>query len=133
MFFQSGTSATQRILVSYRLLDMSQAQAPLPTRLRNLLALLAIFVGLIAQTVHTHPISGKTSDKGGFHSLGASGENSDLCPLCIAMHSAQPSTAVVPLTPEPLFSLLLIPEVEEATLFPPAFTHLSRPPPYSTR
>ncbi len=114
-------------------LAQKQARPLQPTRLRDWFALLAIFLGLIAQTVHTHPISGKISEKAGFHALGTSNENPDLCPLCIAMHSTQPAPSTTGVSVHFASLPLLLPEVEEATSFPPAFTHFSRPPPPSTR
>lgn len=107
--------------------------APLPTRLRNWFAVLAIAWGLITQLPHTHSTSFLVLKAGTHAVLTASDQNPDTCPLCAAMHSAKPaqnlSTAVIAV----ISAEVIPPFGKRVILFPPTYLHFSRPPPRSSR
>ncbi|SEF73494.1 Protein of unknown function [Bryocella elongata] len=107
-----------------------------PLGLRKWLGVLAVFLGLMVQTAHTHShrgdLGGLTHGKG--HAVAAASQsNSDLCPLCVAMHSATPAiTAGMP-EPQETTSALIPAEYGRFVSRPPAYWHFSRPPPTFTR
>lgn len=107
-----------------------------PLGLRKWIGVLAVFLGLMVQTAHTHSHSGELAAAAhgkGHAVLSASISNSDLCPLCIAMHSAAPSVAADLPVPSATGTTLLPAEYGRFVSRPPAYWHFSRPPPTSTR
>src|SRR5579875_1165733 len=98
-----------------------------PFRLRNWFGVLAVFLGLIAQTVHTHPgprvVSVSTS---GHAVLTASVQSPEVCPLCVAMHSSNPARPISTAVSFDVLTVLLGGTRERFVSRPPAFIHFSR-------
>jgi hypothetical protein len=99
-------------------------------RLRDWVGVLAIFLGLLGQTLHTHAIISVSSGAKDHAVITASAPDVDTCQLCVAMHSTLPVADAVPSTvmvaDEPLL-------VADATNHVPDqawhFARFSRPPP----
>lgn len=104
---------------------------PLPVRLRNSLALLAIFLGLFAQVVHTHKLPDTTRrDVAAYHAATPALDGlTDFCPLCIAMHSSHPVPGGGTVA-APAHRLRLVPMASPLTRSRvPGYSYFIRPPP----
>jgi len=124
---------TGNVVTSKRLSSKASVAIALPLTARKWLGVLAVFLGLMVQTAHTHSIEHVTSPQGKGHVLVAASESgSELCPLCVAMHSASPAQAVGMPVPSEQLSTLLTGSSQEFISRPPAYAHFSRPPPTST-
>ena len=105
----------------------------LPLRLRNWFGVLAVFLGLLVQTVHTHPFPVDHSATGKGHAvLTASVQTPDTCPLCVAMHSANPARSADTTFSFATVAVLLSRVQQRFVSKPPAYAHFSRPPPHSS-
>lgn len=109
--------------------------APLPIRLRNWFAVLAIFAGLLAQTVHTHKVSASEFTNTDGHALitAAADQNADVCPLCVSMHSANPAPTTGSAIVSTVVSLVSITATEQIASLTLSYFQFSRPPPNSSR
>lgn len=109
------------------------ARTPMPVSLRQWVAVFAIFLGLVAQTFHTHKVS-FASAKADHHAyLTTPDQSADSCQLCVAMHSALPTQATVPVAFPLVAEVLLVPTMERVRRLPFADFYFSRPPPVSSR
>lgn len=97
--------------------------------------MLAIFAGLVAQTVHTHPVSASEFTKINGHAIAATSadQNPDICPLCVAMHSANPAPMAAAEIVPSLVSLVSIAATEQIIRLTLSYFQFSRPPPHSSR
>ena len=106
----------------------------MPLRLRDLFGILAVLLGLIVQTTHTHAGPARVSVHGKGHAvLAASNSNSDICPLCVAMHSASPARPATAPIPSDHLTTVRVGTHEQFVQRPPAYIQYSRPPPNSSR
>ena len=105
-----------------------------PLRLRDWFGVLAVLLGLIVQTTHTHAGPVRVSAHGKDHAvLSASAPDPDTCPLCVAMHSASPARPATAFIRSEQVTMLPIGTHKHFVQRPPAYTHRSRPPPNSSR
>jgi len=102
----------------------------LPLRLRDWVGVLAIFFGLLGQTLHTHALTSVSSAAKNHVVISATASDVDTCPLCVAMHSTLPVSDAVPSLHMVAGKPLLI---KAATGLVPDqawhFASFSRPPP----
>jgi hypothetical protein len=115
-------------------LERFKSKAPrtlsLPMTWRNWVGVLAVFFGLLGQTLHTHALTSVSSVAKDHAVVTASAQDVDTCPLCVAMHSTLPVADAVPsnvmVADEPSL-------VADATNHVPDqawhFARFSRPPP----
>lgn len=111
-----------------------KSKAPLtlsrPMKLRNWVGLLAVFLGLLGQTLHTHALTSVTSKADRHTVITATASDVDTCPLCVAMHSTLLVADAVPSLHAVAGKQLLI--AAAADLVPDQAWHyarFSRPPP----
>jgi hypothetical protein len=101
-----------------------------PMTLRNWVGLLAVFLGLLGQTLHTHALTSVTSKADRHAVIAATASDVDTCPLCVAMHSTLLVADAVPSLHTMADKQLLI--TAAADLVPDQAWHyarFSRPPP----
>ena len=102
----------------------------LPMTWRNWVGVLAIFLGLLGQTLHTHALTSVSSGTKNHAVLTASASDVDTCPLCVAMHSTLPVADAVPsnemLADEPMRVPAMADRVPDQAWH---FARFSRPPP----
>jgi hypothetical protein len=105
----------------------------LPMTWRNWVGVLAVFLGLLGQTLHTHAVTSVSSGAKDHAVISASASDVDTCPLCVAMHSTLPVADAVPLPAILVYKPLL---AAGATSHVPDdawhFARFSRPPPVGT-
>ena len=113
--------------------SLKLARTPMPVSLRQWVAVFAIFLGLVAQTVHTHKVT-FSSAKADHHAyLSTPDHNADNCQLCVAMHSAMPAQATLSVALPLITEVLLTMPTERVYRLPFASFYFSRPPPFSSR
>ena len=99
-------------------------------RLRDWVGVLAIFLGLLGQTLHTHALTSVSSGSKDHAVITASAPDVDTCPLCAAMHSTLPVADAVPFVvmadDEPLLVAGMADHVANQAWH---FARFSRPPP----
>ena len=101
--------------------------------LRIWLGVLAVLLGLLVQTFHTHDLPTPASANSRHHAvLTAAEDHADVCPLCVAMHSASPAVSAGNLIAVSIVPLELFVARQHFVSRPRAFVHFSRPPPHSS-
>jgi hypothetical protein len=101
-----------------------------PVRLRHWVGVLAVFLGLLGQTLHTHALTSAPSGTNSHAVLSASASDIDTCPLCVAMHSSLPVADALPsahIVPDS--TLLVAAAVDRLPDDAWHFARFSRPPP----
>jgi hypothetical protein len=85
----------------------------------------------VAQAAHMH--GGLVRPSKAPHAAAVSAEdgNADTCPLCVAMHSANPATIESEYSKTHVSAFLRVAEIDDVFVAPVAYTHFSRPPPLS--
>ena len=90
-------------------------------------------LGLLVQTFHTHDLPTPASANSRHHAaLTAADDHTDVCPLCVAMHSASPAVSAGNLIAVSIVPLELFVARQHFVSRPRAFVHFSRPPPHSS-
>lgn len=101
-----------------------------PMTLRYWVGILAVFLGLLGQTLHTHALTSVSSGAKDHAVVIASASDVDTCPLCVAMHSTLPVADAVPpievVAYKPLLGAAATDRVPDQAWH---FARFSRPPP----